>query len=149
MCGGQRRTALTPTHPTHHKHPPLAPKHRLLNRTNLVLKNQPFWGVVIDIIEVVGMSSQVVEALIMNESTQSYSSNDQAKILIVDDEWSSNVIKNVKRRIEQEGWNTITVVPEPGGLPGDEFEAEALYTIEVEKPDGVLLDVRFGEHKDD
>ncbi|MFQ5934747.1 MAG: hypothetical protein ACE5KI_08915, partial [Dehalococcoidia bacterium] len=43
------------------------------------------------------------------------------------------------------------VVVEPQGrwLTGDEFERAALYAIEEERPDGVLLDVRFGEHRDD
>jgi CheY-like chemotaxis protein len=32
---------------------------------------------------------------------------------------------------------------------GEEFEAAALYAIESEHPDGVILDVHFGSHKDD
>ena len=32
---------------------------------------------------------------------------------------------------------------------GEDFEAEALYAIEEHRPAGVILDVRFGEHRDD
>ncbi len=73
----------------------------------------------------------------------------QTKILIVDDEWESPIIKAVQRRLEAEGWETITVEPETPLRSGDEFELAALYAVEEEKPDGVLLDVRFGEYKDD
>ncbi len=71
------------------------------------------------------------------------------KILIVDDEWESAIVKAVRRRLEEEGWRTIVVEPEAPRLTGDEFEAAALYAIEEERPDGVILDVRFGDHKDD
>ncbi len=73
----------------------------------------------------------------------------QGKILIVDDEWHSAIVKAVRRRMEDEGWRTIAVEPEGSWITGDEFETAALYAIEEEQPDGVLLDVRFGEHKDD
>ena len=73
----------------------------------------------------------------------------QAKILIVDDEWDSPIVRSVQRRLEQEGWGTIVVEPEGRWITGDNFELAALYAIELERPDGVLLDVRFGEHKDD
>ncbi len=73
----------------------------------------------------------------------------QTKILIVDDEWESAIIKAVQRRLEAEGWDTITVEPEEPLRSGDEFELVALYAVEEGKPDGVLLDVRFGERKDD
>ena len=53
------------------------------------------------------------------------------------------------RALESQGWRTSVVQPEAEWLTGDEFEAAALYAIEEEAPDGVLLDVRFGEHKDD
>lgn len=71
------------------------------------------------------------------------------KILIVDDEWESAIVKAVRRSLEREGWHTIVVQPEESWLSADEFETATLYAIEEEKPDGVLLDVRFGEHKDD
>ena len=70
-------------------------------------------------------------------------------ILIVDDEWESAVVKAVRRRIESEGWRTIPVEPETPWLSGDEFELAALSAIQEQRPDGFLLDVRFGEHKDD
>ena len=71
------------------------------------------------------------------------------KILIVDDEWDSSILKTVRRRLEAEGWHALTVIPEEQRLSGEEFESEALYAIENESPDGVLLDVRFGEEEDD
>jgi DNA-binding response OmpR family regulator len=73
----------------------------------------------------------------------------QGKILIVDDEWESPIVKAVRRRLESDGWLTMAVKPEAPWLSADEFETAALYAIEEERPDGVLLDVRFGEHKDD
>lgn len=73
----------------------------------------------------------------------------QTRILIVDDEWESAIIKAVQRRLEAEGWETIIVEPETSLRSGDEFELAALYAVEEEKPDGVLLDVRFGEYKDE
>jgi len=76
-------------------------------------------------------------------------SREQGKILIVDDEWESPIVVAVRRKLESEGWRTLAVEPEAPWLLADEFETEALYAIEEEQPDGVLLDVRFGEHKDD
>ena len=76
-------------------------------------------------------------------------SGQQRNIIIVDDEWESAIIKAVRRRLEDEGWNTVVVEPEGQGSPGQEFELAALYAIEEGHPDGVLLDVRFGEHRDD
>ena len=65
------------------------------------------------------------------------------KVLIVDDEWRSSIVATVRRRLEREGWATAVVQPGEGALTGDEFEAAALYTIGEERPDAVLLDVRF------
>jgi DNA-binding response OmpR family regulator len=73
----------------------------------------------------------------------------QRKILIVDDEWESPIVQSVQRRLEAEGWRAIVVKPGTRYVSGDDFELAALYAIEEEHPDGVLLDVRFGEHKDD
>ena len=73
----------------------------------------------------------------------------QRKIIIVDDEWESAIIKAVRRRLEEEGWSAVVIQPETNWSPGDEFELAAMYAIEEERPDGVLLDVRFGEHQDD
>lgn len=71
------------------------------------------------------------------------------KILIVDDEWESPIVKSVRRRLDEEGWHTTVIEPDARWLSGDEFEAAALYTIEEEQPQGVLLDVRLGSYKED
>ena len=73
----------------------------------------------------------------------------QGKILIVDDEWNSPIVRMVRQRLEEEGWRTIIADPEEEWRTGEEFEAAALYAIESEHPDGVILDVHFGSHKDD
>ncbi len=70
-------------------------------------------------------------------------------ILIVDDEVASPIVSAVRRRLEKEGWRTVAVEPEGAWRSGEDFEAAALYAIEESKPDGVLLDVRFGDHRDD
>ena len=71
------------------------------------------------------------------------------KIMIVDDEADSSILRSVRQRLEEEGWITAILQPEPGGLLGEEFEAAAMWEIEEERPDAVLLDVRFGDHRDD
>lgn len=73
----------------------------------------------------------------------------QRSILIVDDEWDSKVVRSVRKRLDEEGWRTNVVVPFDFIVSGDDFEAEALYAIEEDRPDGVVLDVRFGEHGSD
>lgn len=73
----------------------------------------------------------------------------QRSILIVDDEWDSTIVRSVRKRLDEEGWRTQVVVPFSFHVTGEDFEAEALYAIEEERPDGVVLDVRFGEHGDD
>ena len=78
-----------------------------------------------------------------------YNRKQQYKILVVDDEWESNIVKAVRRRLEEEGWRTVAVQPEVVPPSAQEFEEAALYGVEEERPDGVLLDVRFGEHRDD
>ena len=70
-------------------------------------------------------------------------------ILIVDDEWQAAIVAAVRRRIEGEGWKAVVVQPEVRYVTAEEFEVATLYAIEEEQPDGVLLDVRFGEHRDD
>ena len=70
-------------------------------------------------------------------------------ILIVDDESESPIVNAVKRRLDEEGWLIQIIKPEPSGSIGDEFEALTLYTIEADSPDGILLDIRLGEHKED
>ncbi len=71
------------------------------------------------------------------------------RIVVVDDESESAILKAVRRRLQEEGWRTVVVEPESDWTTGEGFEAAALWTIEEEQPDGVLLDVRFGEHPDD
>lgn len=71
------------------------------------------------------------------------------KILIVDDESESAILKAVRRRLDDEGWRASVVTPETEYSVGEEFEAAALWAIEDDLPDAVLLDVRFGEHRDD
>ena len=71
------------------------------------------------------------------------------RILVVDDESESAIVRAVRRRLEEEGWETPVIQPEPGHSLGEEFEAATLWSIEQELPDAVLLDVRFGEHRDD
>ena len=75
--------------------------------------------------------------------------NTGRKILIVDDESESAILRAVRRRLDEEGWETVVVRPESGFSVGEEFEAAALWSIEQDLPDAVLLDVRFGEHRDD
>lgn len=70
-------------------------------------------------------------------------------IVIVDDEWESATINAVRLRLEDEGWRTVVVEPEAGWSLGEEFELAALYTVEEEQPDGVLLDVRFGDDEEE
>ena len=77
------------------------------------------------------------------------SNRQQRKIIIVDDEWESAIIKAVCRRLEDEGWSALVIQPEANWSLGDEFELAAMYAIEEEQPDGILLDVRFGDHQDD
>ncbi len=71
------------------------------------------------------------------------------KILIVDDEADSSILRTVCQRLEEEGWRTAVVTPTPGEQVGEEFEASAMWDIEDLRPDAVLLDVRFGDHRDD
>ena len=69
--------------------------------------------------------------------------------MIVHEESESAILRAVRRRLEEEGWEAPVVQPEPGYSVGEEFEAAALWSIEQDLPDAVLLDVRFGEHRDD
>ena len=78
-----------------------------------------------------------------------YATNQQQRILIVDDEAGSAIVTAVRRRLEDEGWLPVVVEPESRWALAEEFETAALFAIEERQPDGVLLDVRFGEHRDD
>ena len=79
--------------------------------------------------------------MIMNRTSQ--------KIMIVDDEADSSILRTVRHRLSEEGWSSTVVQPSPGGSLGEEYEAAALWNIEEERPDAVILDVRFGDHRDD
>ena len=69
-------------------------------------------------------------------------------ILIVDDEATSAIVRAVRRRLEDEGWSTQVVSKEEHGSADDMFWA-AMAAIEDSLPDGVILDVRLGEYRDD
>ena len=73
----------------------------------------------------------------------------QGTILIVDDELDSAIVMAVRRRLDEEGWDPVVVRPEGNWSTADEFEDAALYAIEESQPDGVLLDVRFGDQAED
>ena len=75
--------------------------------------------------------------------------NNRDKILVVDDEWDSPILKTVIRTLEDEGWDTTVVKPTQSQDVGAEFESETLFAIDDIDPSGVLLDVRLGEYKDD
>ena len=75
--------------------------------------------------------------------------NPGRRILIVDDESESAILRAVRRRVSEEGWETVIIEPGSKYSLGEEFEAATLYSIEQDMPDAVLLDVRFGEHRDD
>ena len=69
-------------------------------------------------------------------------------ILIVDDEAASAIVRAVRRRLEEEGWGTQVVSKEEHGSADDMLWA-ALDAIEEQRPDGVILDVRLGDYRDD
>ncbi len=69
-------------------------------------------------------------------------------ILIVDDEATSTIVRAVRRRLEEEGWSTQVVSKEAHGSAEDMLWA-AMAAIEHSIPDGVILDVRLGEYRDD
>lgn len=71
------------------------------------------------------------------------------KILVVDDEHMSDLMRSVLRRLESDGFRPIVVAPEGPRVSGDDYEAQALFAMEQERPAAVLLDVRFGEYDTD
>ena len=71
------------------------------------------------------------------------------KILVVDDEHMSDLMRSVLRRLETDGFNPIVVAPEGPHLTGDDYETQALFSMETERPSAILLDVRFGEYDSD
>lgn len=71
------------------------------------------------------------------------------KILVVDDESNSDLMRSVLRRLESDGFRTIIVQPTGPRVDGRQYETEALFAIQNERPSAVLLDVRFGEYDED
>lgn len=71
------------------------------------------------------------------------------KILVVDDESSSDLMRSVLRRLEAEGFRTVVVQPTGPRVDGRQYETEALFALSDERPSAVLLDVRFGEYDED
>lgn len=69
-------------------------------------------------------------------------------ILIVDDEATSAIVRAVRRRLEAEGWGTQVVSKEEHGSAEGMLWA-ALEAIARRPPDGVILDVRLGDYRDD
>ncbi|MFL2665423.1 MAG: response regulator [Dehalococcoidia bacterium] len=75
--------------------------------------------------------------------------NNNQKILIVDDEHMSDLMRSVLRRLDTEGFKPIVVEPKGNMGTGDEYEVQTLFAIDEHHPDAVLLDVRFGEYDTD
>ena len=71
------------------------------------------------------------------------------KILVVDDEHMSDLMRSVLRRLESDGFRPIVVAPEGPHVSGDDYEAQALFAMGDERPAAVLLDVRFGKYDTD
>lgn len=82
------------------------------------------------------------------------------RILVVDDEPDTALMQSVLRALHADGFEPLVVRPGAGSAgpaqggdeilaTGEDFEAEALYAIAEYRPAGVILDVRFGEHRDD
>ena len=69
-------------------------------------------------------------------------------ILIVDDEATSAIVRAVRRRLEDEGWGTQVVGKDEPGSADDMLWA-TMAAIDEHLPDGVILDVRLGEYRDD
>ena len=71
------------------------------------------------------------------------------KILVVDDEHMSDLMRSVLRKLEIDGFKPVVVAPEGEHITGEDYEAQALFAMEAERPSAVLLDVRFGEYDSD
>ncbi len=69
-------------------------------------------------------------------------------ILIVDDEATSAIVRAVRRRLEDEGWGTQVVGKDERGS-GEDMLWATMEAIDEHLPDGVILDVRLGEYRDD
>jgi DNA-binding response OmpR family regulator len=71
------------------------------------------------------------------------------KILVVDDEHMSDLMRSVLRRLHVDGFKPVVVAPEGELVTGDDYETQTLFALENERPSAVLLDVRFGEYDTD
>lgn len=71
------------------------------------------------------------------------------KILVVDDEHMSDLMRSVLRRLHADGFKPLVVAPEGELVTGDDYETQTLFALENERPSAVLLDVRFGEYDTD
>ena len=80
--------------------------------------------------------------------TQNQSGKRQ-KILVVDDESASDLMRSVLRRLELDGFRPLVVSPPGPRIEGRDFESATLFALETERPSAVLLDVRFGEFDED
>ena len=63
-------------------------------------------------------------------------------------QWGLAIVRVVWQRSESEDGH-IAMGTETLWKLWDDFEVAVLYGIEVEQPDGILLVVGFGEHRDD
>lgn len=71
------------------------------------------------------------------------------KILVVDDEHMSDLMRSVLRKLETDGFKPVVVAPEGEHITGEDYEAQTLFAMDAERPSAVLLDVRFGEYDSD
>ena len=69
-------------------------------------------------------------------------------ILIVDDEATSAIVRAVRQRLGEDGWDTQVVSKEEHGSADDMLWA-ALQAIDEDRPNAVILDVRLGDYRDD
>lgn len=76
------------------------------------------------------------------------SGNRKYRILIVDDEWQGDIVREVVSRIETEGWEAIIVRGAPG-MGAEGYERSTLDYIGLNYPDGLILDLHFGGQRDD
>ena len=62
----------------------------------------------------------------------------RGKILIVDDEWESDILMPVKRTLAQEGWRPIIIQPQAQRRSPIEFQDSTLNAIEKDAPGWVF-----------
>ena len=58
-------------------------------------------------------------------------------------------MRSVLRRLEIDGFRPIVVAPKGPHLTGDDYETQALFALDTERPSAILLDVRFGDYDSD